>query len=74
MFRHFENLVDPYSDYEETDAPPQRLWPFLWAYSQPFKFWFAVAVVLSVIVAGVEIGLIYYMGALLVRMSTTRPM
>ncbi|OIQ33155.1 MAG: multidrug ABC transporter ATP-binding protein [Alphaproteobacteria bacterium MedPE-SWcel] len=62
MFRFFENLVDPYCDYPETDRPPTRLWPFMLDYARPFRsvFWATAAV--SVIVAAVEIGLISYMG------------
>ncbi|WP_299501538.1 ABC transporter ATP-binding protein [uncultured Roseobacter sp.] len=62
MFRYFERLVDPYTPYVESDNPPQRLWPFLWEYSQPFKKVFFWAGLMSVIVAGIEVGLIYYMG------------
>jgi len=62
MFRFFENLVDPYCDYAQTDAPPTRLWPFMRAYSQPFKRVFVWAAVTSIIVAVVEIVLIFYMG------------
>ncbi|MCC1492478.1 ABC transporter ATP-binding protein [Cognatishimia sp. F0-27] len=62
MFRFFENLVNPYVDYAETDRPPQRLWPFLLAYSQPFKGLFIGATLLSIVVAGVELGLIFAMG------------
>ncbi len=62
MFRFFENLVDPYTDYPATDRPPTRLFAFLWDYSQPFKRLYLVAAITSVIVAAVEIGLIWYMG------------
>ena len=62
MFKFFETLVDPYCDYETSDTPPQTLWAFLWNYSQPFKRIFALAALLSVVVAGVEIGLIWVMG------------
>ncbi|MEM6938633.1 MAG: ABC transporter ATP-binding protein [Pseudomonadota bacterium] len=62
MLRYFENLVDPYTPYAEDDAPPQKLWPFLRAYCIPFKKVFAITALMSVIVAAVEIGLIYYMG------------
>ena len=62
MFRFFENLVDPYCAYPQTDTPPTKLWPFMRAYSQPFKQVFVWAAVTSIIVALVEIGLIYYMG------------
>ncbi|MTH99925.1 ABC transporter ATP-binding protein [Roseibium sp. RKSG952] len=62
MFRYFENLVDPFVAYDEVDTPPTRLWPFMLDYSRPFVRVFVWAALLSIIVAGVEIGLIYYMG------------
>ncbi len=62
MFRYLENLVDPYVAYDEVDAPPTKLWPFMRAYSQPFKKLFIIAALMSVVVAAVEIGLIFYMG------------
>jgi ATP-binding cassette subfamily B multidrug efflux pump len=62
MFRFFENLVDPFGDYDEKDAPPSRIWPFLKEYARPFRKVFAWTALLSVVVAAVELGLIYYMG------------
>ncbi|NOD84660.1 ABC transporter ATP-binding protein [Ruegeria sp. HKCCD6119] len=62
MFRYFENLVDPFVAYREADTPPTRLWPFMLDYSRPFIRVFFWAALVSIIVAGVEIGLIYYMG------------
>jgi ATP-binding cassette subfamily B multidrug efflux pump len=62
MFRFFENLVDPYVPYAQTDRPPTRLWPFMKEWSRPFRGLFVCAGIMSVLVAGVEIGLIYYMG------------
>ena len=62
MFRYFENLVDPFVAYEETDTPPTRLWPFMLDYSRPFMRVFFWAGLISVVVAAVEVGLIYYMG------------
>lgn len=62
MFKFFENLVDPYCDYEESDQPPTRLWPFMRAYMQPFRKVFWVTAIISILVAAVEIWLIYYMG------------
>jgi ATP-binding cassette subfamily B multidrug efflux pump len=62
MFKFLENLVDPYVAYEETDTPPTKLFPFLWNYSQPFKAVFAFTAIMSLVVAFVEVGLIYYMG------------
>ncbi len=64
MFKYFENLVDPYCQYEETNRPPQRLWPFMKGYMRPFHKVFWMAGIMSVVVAAVEIWLIYYMGRL----------
>lgn len=62
MLPYFERLVDPYTPYSETDNPPQKLFSFLWQYSQPFKKVFFWAGVMSIIVAAIEVGLIFYMG------------
>ena len=62
MFRFFENLVDPYVPYEETNTPPTRVWPFLWDYSQPLKKVYAFAAAMAVIVAIIEVWMIYYLG------------
>ncbi|EEX13317.1 ABC-type multidrug efflux pump [Citreicella sp. SE45] len=62
MFRYFEDLVDPYTDYPPTDRPPTRLLPFLTDYARPFRRVFIWAALLSVAVASVEIGLIWAMG------------
>ncbi|MBY6201693.1 ABC transporter ATP-binding protein/permease [Maritalea mobilis] len=73
MFRLFENMVDPYVDYPETDAPPRRLFAFLWDYSQPFKRLYALTAVMSVVVAAIEIGLIWYMGRIVDLMGQGEP-
>ncbi|HID68690.1 MAG TPA: ABC transporter ATP-binding protein [Roseibacterium sp.] len=73
MFRRLENLVDPYVAYAEQDRPPRRLWPFLWGYSQPFKRLFALTAFMSVIVATIEIGLIWYMGRVVDLMTSGEP-
>lgn len=62
MFRYFENLVDPYAPYPEKNHPPQTLLRFMLDYAQPFKRVFWVTGILSVMVAAVEIGLIWVMG------------
>lgn len=62
MFRYFENLVDPYAPYPEKNHPPQTLLRFMLDYARPFKRVFWVTGVLSVMVAAVEIGLIWVMG------------
>ena len=73
MFRFFENLVDPYIKYDENDTPPTRLYPFLRAYAEPFMPVFWITGVLSIIVAGVEIWLIAYLGRLIDILSGGTP-
>ena len=70
MFRFFEGLVDPYEVHADTDAPPRRLWPFMREWSRPFGRVFAWTAMLSVVVAAVEIGLIWYMGRVVDLLST----
>jgi hypothetical protein len=72
VFKFFENLVDPYVDLPETDRPPQRLWPFLRQYMGPFRkvFWWPAA---SVVVAFVEVGLLWYLGRIVDLLETDRP-
>ena len=62
MFRFFENLVDPYVEYPAEDRPAKDLWSFFRVYSRPFKGVFALTAFMSVLVAAIEVGLIYYMG------------
>ena len=73
MFRFFESLVDPYTPYEETDHPPQRLWPFLRAYARPFHKVFAITACMSVVVAVIEIWLLGYLGRLVDLMTGSTP-
>ena len=69
MFKFFENLVDPYVAYEETDTPPTRLWPFMREYLVPFKKVLIATAIMSILVASVEVWLIYYMGLVVDRLS-----
>ncbi|MFC6636141.1 ATP-binding cassette domain-containing protein [Sulfitobacter sp. JBTF-M27] len=70
MFRFFENLVDPYTPYVETDTPPRKLWPFMRAYCEPFKGIFVLTAIMSIVVAAIEVGLIYYMGRIVDLLAT----
>ena len=73
MFGFFETLVDPYAAYEQTDAPPRRLWPFLKDYIRPFRAVFAVTAVFSVAAAFLDVALIWYVGRLVDLLSTHPP-
>lgn len=73
MFRFFENLVDPYAPYSQTDTPPRKLWPFLVDYIRPFRKVFAVTALLSVLTAFADVALIWYVGRLVDLLSTLSP-
>ncbi len=73
MFRYFEGLVDPYTAYQETDTPPKRLYPFLRIYAEPFKRILLITGIASVVIAGVEIWLLGYVGRLVDTMSSGSP-
>ena len=73
MFRFFENLVDPYTFYVETDTPPKKLWPFLREYARPFAAVFWVTGLFSVIIAAIEIWLLAYMGRVVDLLDNTTP-
>ncbi|MGY6633770.1 MAG: ABC transporter ATP-binding protein [Alkalilacustris sp.] len=62
MLRFFENLIDPYTPWRDADTVPRRLWPFLRQYMGPFRGVFWATGLLSVVVAAIEVGLIWYMG------------
>ncbi|MEO0486802.1 MAG: ABC transporter ATP-binding protein [Pseudomonadota bacterium] len=73
MFRFFESLVDPYAPYEAEDRPPTRIWPFLRSYLRGFEKLFAITALLSVVVAGIELWLIFYMGYLIDKLAEAGP-
>jgi ATP-binding cassette subfamily B multidrug efflux pump len=73
MFRFFESIVDPYTPAPPSDAPPRRLWPFLRAWSQPFRRLFLVTAAMSVVVAAIEVWLIAYLGRLVDILAAAGP-
>ncbi|WP_108258708.1 ABC transporter ATP-binding protein [Mangrovicoccus ximenensis] len=73
MFRFFENLVDPYVDYPETDAPPRGIWAYMRELSRPFRKVFVWAFASSILVAAVEIWLIGYVGRVVDLLGNTTP-
>ncbi len=62
MFRFFENLVDPYQPWPQTDSPPRKLWPFLRDYIRPFRKVFAVTALVAIANGALDIALIWYVG------------
>ncbi len=73
MFRFFENLVNPYAEYDDSDTPPSRLFPFLNEYLRPFRKVLAAVVVMTAIVGIVEIALIFFTGRVIDLLSASGP-
>jgi ATP-binding cassette subfamily B multidrug efflux pump len=73
MFKFFEGLVDPYAAYPQTDTPPRKMWPFLKDYIRPFRVVFAATALLSVIVAGGDVALIWYVGRVVDLLAQGQP-
>ncbi|MBO6852596.1 MAG: ABC transporter ATP-binding protein [Marivivens sp.] len=70
MFRYFENLIDPYQQYDAPDNPPQKLSAFIASFARPFRKVFWITGALSVAVAVIEVWLIYYIGRLVDVMTS----
>ncbi len=73
MFRFFENLVDPYSAYVPSDAPPRQLWPFLKPYVRLFRKVFVATGITSMLNAFSEVFLIWYLGRMVDFLSQGTP-
>ena len=73
MLRFFENLVDPFQSYTQTDAPPRKLWPFLLDYIRPFRTVFFFTAILSILAAAFDVGLIWYVGRLVDVLAAGEP-
>ena len=71
MFRFLESFIDPFRPVETT--PPDRLWPYLLDNLKPFRGVLAVVSVMSLSVASIETGLIYYAGRLVDLMAASGP-
>ncbi len=73
MLRFFENLVDPYVSYVQTDTPPRRLWPYLVDYLRPFSKVFWATGIFSVINATIDVVLIWYVGVMVDYLTLGMP-
>ena len=61
MVRYFENFVDSFCDYAQTNTPPIKLLPFLRQYCQP-RGAMALNFVGLLFLGGIELGMIYAVG------------
>ncbi len=73
MLRFFENLVDPYGPYDQTDTPPRKLWPYLKDYIRPFTKVFWATGTFSILNAVADVALIWYVGRVVDYLSTGTP-
>jgi ATP-binding cassette subfamily B multidrug efflux pump len=73
MFKFFEGLVDPYAPYTQTDTPPRTLWLFLADYIRPFRKVFLVTGLFSMMNAGTEVALLWYLGRIVDMLSQGTP-
>ncbi len=73
MFGFFERLVDPYQPYADRDTPPDRLGPFLFEYLRPFRKVLIWTTLFTLMVAVVEIGLIFYAGRVVDLLEGSTP-
>ena len=62
MFEKFENLADPFVEYDETRVPPTTVGKFISSYCGPFRQILILAAIFAVLAALSEIVLIYAFG------------
>lgn len=68
-----ENWVNPYINYSDSDVPPNRIWPFMKSFFQPFRKIMVLNAATSFATAGAEVFLIFYLGRLVDLISKGSP-
>ncbi len=68
MFKKFENLINPYADFDNK-TPPATLWEYIKTQLYPFRKWLPVMAFLGVLTAIMESGLIFYSGRIIDMMN-----
>jgi ATP-binding cassette subfamily B multidrug efflux pump len=72
MFKLFENLVDPFQEYE-TGTPPATLWAYYQEQLRPFRRWIPLMLLTGLMVSLFEAWMIFYAGRLIDIMTTAGP-
>ena len=62
-FKWFENLVLPFTD-EPPTKPPAKTLAFIWHYTKPFKWLLVTGIVVSIIMAVIELAIFGFIGSL----------
>ena len=73
MFRFFENLVDPYSPYEDDIDPPAGLMQYLVYHTKPFRTLFLITGIATILAAVFEIFLLAAIGWVVDLMAAETP-
>ena len=73
MFRFFENLVDPYSLYEDDMDPPAGLMQYLVYHTKPFRALFLITGIATIFAAVFEIFLLAAIGWVVDLMAAQTP-
>jgi len=73
MFRFFENLVDPYSPYEDDVDPPAGLMQYLVYHTKPFRTLFMITGIATILAAVFEIFLLAAIGWVVDLMAAETP-
>lgn len=72
MLRWFENLLNPFPE-KEIAAPPNTLWPFLWACTRGSRGFILVMTLFTALLGGFEAFLFAVMGQVVDWLSHTSP-
>ena len=73
MFHFFENLVDPYSPYEDDMDPPAGLMQYLVYHTKPFRTLFLITGIATILAAVFEIFLLAAIGWVVDLMAAETP-
>jgi ATP-binding cassette subfamily B multidrug efflux pump len=73
MFRFFENLVDPYTPYEDDMDPPAGLMQYLVYHTKPFRTLFLITGIATILAAVFEIFLLAAIGWVVDLMAAETP-
>ncbi|MEM9049440.1 MAG: ABC transporter ATP-binding protein [Pseudomonadota bacterium] len=72
MFRLFERLIEPFAEYPR-DTPPATLWPYIFGHLRTYRRLLLVMGGISMLVAFMETGLIFYTGRVVDLLTASGP-
>ncbi len=72
MYKLFENLVDPFQEYE-TGTPPGTLWAYYMEQLRPFRRWIPAMLLTGLMASLFEVWMIYYAARLIDIMAAAGP-